>query len=168
MAEAINLIEGNVRMMGGTALIVSTNVKLRMDGLPYSGQAQPSDSGAAVYFEFRKRPIAFACDKFERVECNLYSIGKTIEATRAIERWGSATMEQSFRGFMAIAEKAGGSDPYAVLTLQPGCSEEDLQAAYRTAAKRWHPDVPETGSYEKWQEIQEAYNLVAQNVRNGS
>lgn len=31
-------------------------------------------------------------------------------------------------------------DPYAVLGAQPGASREELQAAYRAAAKRWHPD----------------------------
>jgi DnaJ-like protein len=31
-------------------------------------------------------------------------------------------------------------DPYAVLGVQPGASREEVQAAYRAAAKRWHPD----------------------------
>ncbi len=33
-----------------------------------------------------------------------------------------------------------GVDPYAVLGVQPGASREEVQAAYRAAAKRWHPD----------------------------
>jgi curved DNA-binding protein CbpA len=32
-------------------------------------------------------------------------------------------------------------DPYAVLGVQPGASREEAQAAYRAAAKRWHPDL---------------------------
>jgi curved DNA-binding protein CbpA len=31
-------------------------------------------------------------------------------------------------------------DPFAVLGAKPGASREELQAAYRRAAKRWHPD----------------------------
>ena len=31
-------------------------------------------------------------------------------------------------------------DPYAVLEVRPGASREEVQAAYRAAAKRWHPD----------------------------
>jgi hypothetical protein len=31
-------------------------------------------------------------------------------------------------------------DPFAVLGVQPGASPDELQAAYRRAAKRWHPD----------------------------
>jgi hypothetical protein len=31
-------------------------------------------------------------------------------------------------------------DPFAVLGVHPGASRDELQAAYRRAAKRWHPD----------------------------
>jgi hypothetical protein len=31
-------------------------------------------------------------------------------------------------------------DPYAVLGVQPGVPAEELAAAYRSQAKRWHPD----------------------------
>jgi hypothetical protein len=31
-------------------------------------------------------------------------------------------------------------DPFAVLGVQPGASRDEVQAAYRRAAKRWHPD----------------------------
>jgi hypothetical protein len=165
MSEAMDLIESNVRQMQGTNLIVSTNIKLRQDGLPYSGQAQPKDTGAAAYFTLKNKPISFSCDKYNRVECNLWSIGKTIEATRAIERWGSATIEQSFRGFMAIAEKTGGLDPYALLGVELDCTEDDLAAARNRLAKVYHPDIPITGSHAKWCEISDAYNLIAQNLR---
>lgn len=166
MSEAVDLIEGEVQRMGGTGLIVSSNIKLKQDGLPYSGQAQPLDTGAAVYFFLKQRPIVFACDKFNRVECNLWSIGKTIEATRGIERWGSASIEQSFRGFMALPERASGVDPYTVLGLSQRCTEDELKSAYRRLAAKYHPDVPETGSHAKWMEIQDAHNLISQNLRS--
>ncbi|HWN96167.1 MAG TPA: J domain-containing protein [Methylomirabilota bacterium] len=164
MSEAVDLITAEVRLLGGASSIVSSNVRLRVDGLPYSGQAQPKDQGAAIYFMLKGRPVVFACDKYNRVECNLFAIGKTIEATRAVERWGAASIEQSFRGFMALPEKASGPDPYELLGLKHGCTEDDLKAAYREAAKTFHPDVPVTGSYAKWQQIQDAHNLIAQNV----
>jgi hypothetical protein len=168
MTEAVDLINGEVRRIGGSGLVISTNVRLRVDGLPYSGQAQPKDTGAAIYFSLKGKPVVFSCDRYNRVECNLYAIGKTIEATRAIERWGAATQEQSFRGFMALPERASGPDPYEMLGLRNDCTEEQLKNAYRDAAKKWHPDVPVTGNYRKWSEIQDAYNLVAQNLRKAA
>ena len=31
-------------------------------------------------------------------------------------------------------------DPYAILGVSPGCSDEELSQAYRTLVKQWHPD----------------------------
>jgi hypothetical protein len=31
-------------------------------------------------------------------------------------------------------------DPFGILGVQPGASRDEVQAAYRRAAKRWHPD----------------------------
>lgn len=156
MSEAVNLIDGNVRAMNGTGLIVSTNIKLRLDGLPYSGQAQPDDTGAAVYFQLKQRPIVFACDKFRRVECNLWSIGKTIEATRAIERWGAASIEQSFRGFMAIPERTGGMTWWTVLETAHNATEEQVKARYIELSKIHHPD--KGGDPDKWMKIRQAFD----------
>lgn len=166
LIEAVRFVQEEIaRLENSSDLIVSTNFKLRVDGLPYSGQAQPKDPGAAVYFKLNGKPVSFANDKYDRVECNLWAIGLTIEATRGIERWGAATQQQSFRGFLAIAEKTGGLDPYALLGLTPGCTEDELKAAYRKAASKYHPDVPLTGNHAKWCEIQDAHNLIAQNIR---
>lgn len=155
MVESVNMVEDNVRIMGGRSLVVSTNVKLRVNGLPYCGQAQPLDTGAAVYFTLDGRQIVFACDKFDRAECNLYSIGKTIEATRAIERWGSATMEQSFRGFTAIPERAGGSAWWETLGVPINATREQAVEAYRVLVKKHHPD--RGGAPDLFRRVQEAW-----------
>lgn len=74
-------------------VVISTNLPLRRDGLPYSNQKEPDDTGAAVYWKDRKgKQLVLACDKYDTVGDNLYAIGKTIEATRGIERWGSVTV----------------------------------------------------------------------------
>ena len=44
------------------------------------------------------------------------------------------------RNLAAPTRHNEGVDPYAVLGVQPGASREEVQAAYRAAAKRWHPD----------------------------
>lgn len=50
-------------------------------------------------------------------------------------------------------------DPYEVLGVQRGASEDDIKSAYRTLAKRWHPDRPD-GDAEKFHEITEAYDAL--------
>jgi hypothetical protein len=52
-------------------------------------------------------------------------------------------------------------DPYAVLGVRPGSGNKEIAAAYRDAAKRWHPDL--AGGEEaaaRMAEINAAYDLV--------
>src|SRR3954470_8782126 len=51
-------------------------------------------------------------------------------------------------------------DPYAVLGVRPGAPETEIAAAYREAAKRWHPDRAGAAGEERMAEINAAYDLV--------
>ncbi len=53
-------------------------------------------------------------------------------------------------------------DPYYVLGLKPGASNDEVKAAYRKLAKKYHPDL-NPGSQEaeqKMKEINEAYDVI--------
>ncbi len=54
------------------------------------------------------------------------------------------------------------SDPYSVLGLSPNASDEEVKKAYKTLAKKYHPDVagnsPEAAR--KMQEINAAYDQI--------
>ena len=53
-------------------------------------------------------------------------------------------------------------DFYASLGLGRGASDADIKKAYRSAARKWHPDVnQEPGAKEKFQEINEAYSVLS-------
>jgi hypothetical protein len=138
-------------------MVLSTNLRLRNDGLPRSGQAQPSDRGLAAYFTYKKQPMCFACDRWDRIQDNIYAIAMTIEALRGIERWGSGSMvEQAFTGFAALPPPRGESaDPWEVLGIRPGATEEEVDAAYRQKARKAHPDAP-GGSEEAMQALNAA------------
>ena len=52
-------------------------------------------------------------------------------------------------------------DPYAVLGVRPGTPQNEIAAAYRDAAKRWHPDRGAGDEAERrMAEINAAYDLV--------
>lgn len=145
------------RMGVASSLVkLSTNLRLRKDGYPHSGQGQPYDPGVAVWFEFNEREHVLACDKWHRLEHNMRAIAKHIEALRAQERWGVGSLEQSFRGFVAIPESVG--RPWReILGFAPSStpSLSQIKLAYRTAAKDRHPDT-ETGSLQLWHELANA------------
>jgi hypothetical protein len=104
---------GQIRTLGGTEIIISTNLALRQDGLPMGGQAQPRDPGVAVYFNYRKKQMCFACDRWAKVDDNMHAIALTIEALRGISRWGTGDMmEAAFTGFAALPAPVAGGKPW--------------------------------------------------------
>src|SRR4051812_10604930 len=52
VSQAIDRLRNELRRLGvrESDWLLSTNIKTRLDGLPYSNAAEPSDPGAAVYF----------------------------------------------------------------------------------------------------------------------
>lgn len=53
-------------------------------------------------------------------------------------------------------------DPYEVLGVSPGASDDEIMAAYRKLAKKYHPDL-NNGSAEaeaRMKEVNEAYTLL--------
>lgn len=51
-------------------------------------------------------------------------------------------------------------DYYAVLQVDPNCQTKALEAAYRSLAKMYHPDHPETADVTKFNEVIEAYRVL--------
>jgi len=60
-------------------------------------------------------------------------------------------------------------NPYEVLGVKPEASEEEIKAAYRKLAKRYHPDVNNgsAAAEARMQEINEAYTLLIKQRRQG-
>lgn len=166
--EARTGLANQLELLKATDCILSSNLRLRVDGQPMSGQAQPSDVGVAVYFKLDGRAVSLACDKWAHVECNLRAIALHIESIRGQERWGVGSIAQAFRGYMALPAvgQSGGDRYWEVLGLPINHSEEQLSAAYKTMAKKFHPDNPNTGDAIKFNQVQNAYNMLAQNLRS--
>lgn len=55
----------------------------------------------------------------------------------------------------------GRPDYYAVLGVAPDADERAIREAFRQLARRYHPDVKETGSLERMREINEAYQVLS-------
>lgn len=141
---------------GASQVVFSTNVELRRDGLPRSGRRTPDDPGAAVYFILNGQPKVLACDRWTRVEDNLWAIGLHIEAIRGQQRWGVGTVDQAFAGYPALP--VPGTNWWEVLKVDKNANEETLRYAYRFAVKRSHPDAG--GNQEEFLRIQKAWEQL--------
>lgn len=146
-AGAVTRLREELARMGvrDDDMVLSTNLRLRLDGLPRSDQAQPADPGAAVYWTdpWSGASRCMAIDRYTRVEQNIAALAATIDAMRAIERHGGAVvLERAFTGFTALPAPGAEQDWQNVLELgellQP--TRDDVEKAYRRLASKHHPD----------------------------
>jgi hypothetical protein len=142
-----------LRLLGASSLVISCNLKLRLDGYHYADQAEMKipDPGVAIYFTLRERPMTMARDYYDNVRANLRSLGLAVEHLRGLERHGGAQMmERAFAGFSALPPPAGNSSTPTInwreeLGPLPDLDKADLlvicEARYRSKAKQSHSDA---------------------------
>ena len=136
--EAMN-VRAELARLGAKNVIISTNLKLRNDGLPFSSQREPDDRGVAVYFDYLGSQKCFPCDKWTKVADNLRAIFKSIEAMRGLERWGSKSfVEAAFTGFTALPAPSASKPWWEVLEVPRGSTVATIKTAYRQKAMDLH------------------------------
>lgn len=158
MAAARDGVLRELRLMGVRAhVVISTDIPLRMDGLPKANRRVPDDAGVAVYFIRDGQELCIPCDKWDRIQDNMQAIRKTLEALRGIERWGAKSMvDAAFQGFDALpAQSQHGW--WVVLDVRRDEPPEQIEARYRFLVKQYHPDMP-GGNESMFHEIQSAYD----------
>lgn len=146
-----------LRMLPAKNIVLSTNIPLRNDGLPYANFRQPEDPGVAVYFQYKGKSMCFACDRWKKIEDNIQAVRHTIGALRGIARWGSGDMlEAAFTGFQALEAPRGSSARpwWIVLGVPMSSALHVAEAAYKAQAMENHPDVG--GSTDKMAELNAA------------
>ena len=154
LADARGRLQDEVDRLGGRSAVLSTNVSLRLDGLPRSGQGEPDDPGVALYFDLGGKPHVLACDTYTRVADNIAALAAHIEATRKIERLGVATAAEMFAGFQALP--APGATPWwSVLQVEASATPEQIEAAFKRLARERHPDRP-GGSHDMMADLNRA------------
>jgi len=158
IAEAYERLERELVLLDKTldhhlsAVVISTNVELRVDGRPRSDRRAPDDPGAAVYFRVGDRPVVLACDKYRTVAGNLAAIAAHIDGMRATERHGVGTLHELFTGFMALPGATSVNDWRKALGEPRSLAE--AESAYRERARTAHPDTG--GSTAKMAELNAA------------
>jgi hypothetical protein len=131
------------------SLVLSTNIPLRNDGLPYANARPPEDPGVAVYWTTKAHgERVIACDRWLEVHENIRAIGLAVEGLRQIERAGASQILE--RAFTAFGELPPAPDApklrpwWEVLnfpeSLLGALSVPVVEARYRELATQAHPD----------------------------
>lgn len=141
--------------LGAKHAVISSDLVLRNDGLPRSGQRTPDDPGVAVYFLLDGEQHCMPCDRWDRIEDNLAAVAKHVEAVRGIARWGVGDVKAAFAGFKALpASTSAVKQWWDVLGVDPRCTVDEINTAFRRLVRTRHPDAG--GSHEAMAELNAA------------
>ena len=144
--QAMDEMLRELKLLGASVIVVSTNVPVRQDGLPYADYVRRriDDPGVAVYFKRKGEPQVIACDAWERVQHNIRAIGLTVAGLRAVQRAGaSELLNRAFTGFKALPANASPSSTRTwreVLGVSSGATIDYAKKRYRKLAAENHPD----------------------------
>ncbi len=139
VSAALSRLTGELRRLGAGSVIISTNMRLRQDGLPYSTDRPPEDVGVAVYFVLKGQNRALACDAWQHVADNIASIAAHIDAVRRIDRYKVGTLDQAFAGYAPRLQSAPEEWPI-VLGVPATATRAAVELAFDRLAMAAHPD----------------------------
>lgn len=162
IADGVRRIREELERMGVHAddLVISSNLTLRLDGLPRSAQAEPRDPGVAVYWRDHDATRCMAIDRYDRVADNLAAVAATLDAMRSIERHGGAEIvDRAFTGFTALP--APGTTSHWRDVLDPA----DPEGSYLRLRSKHHPD--RGGDADEFNAVQHAWDAYQDELRRG-
>lgn len=163
VGAALKRLTDELARLGATNALISSDIPIRLDGLPRANQPEPKDPGVCAYFMLAGKPYALACDTFTKVAQNIAGLAAHIEATRAITRHGVATSNETLQAFAALPPPGGASaapqpptapperswrevlrlaPDWPATTTRPEASRGIVTSRYRQLAGQRHPDVP--------------------------
>lgn len=148
---------------------------LRNDGLPRS-DAKFSDPGVILTFETPTGSMSFPCDHYAHWQCNLRAIALSLQALRAVDRYGVTRRAEQYQGWKKLpppSDQPFATKEEAALFMwsqaYPGVEPQDIrviitsegarQAVYINAARRLHPDAG-GGNHELFVRLQAAATLL--------
>lgn len=149
-------LQGELDRLKAVNPVLSTDMRLRLDGAPRSDAAMPDDPGAAVYFNLDGAAYCLACDKWDRLPDNVAAIAAHIAAMRGQDRWGVGNTSRAFAGYKALPAPGDAMMTerpwWEVLDVNEGLGIAHAEAAYRELCMKHHPDRP-GGDAAAFQEI---------------
>jgi hypothetical protein len=155
--SARSQLENELRRLGATGVVLSSNIPLRNDGLPYSNVREPADHGVAVYFRIKGEPRVLAVDKWNRVSDNFVALARHVEAIRGQLRWGVGSLEQAFGGYKALPAVGASKPWFQVLGVDAAAPWPEVQRKRLELLQRHHPDVAGDAGGDQAAEINRAY-----------
>jgi hypothetical protein len=176
-AETEHQLLDEVDRLSGRNLVIEVDVReqdLRVDGR-IRAKAHATSPAVVIAFETTAHgPMLYRCDTFTTAyadqgpawQHNVRAIAKTLEALRAVDRYGATETGQQYTGFKALPggtpmpagpERMTEADAGEVIRGYGG-SYNTLRESYRAALRATHPD--HGGRREDFDRLQQAARVA--------
>lgn len=189
--ETEQLLLDEVERLDGRNLVIEVDVReqdLRMDGTLRANAREAATPGVVVAFESKHGPMLHPCDTFTAPytrqgphwQHNVRAIALTLQALRAVDRYGAADTGQQYAGFKALP--AGRAMPASHMTREQALEvlgkwgrvprglraipaeyvntdPETLRILHRTAQRWAHPDRHD-GDRAAWDQVEQAAQVL--------
>jgi hypothetical protein len=144
--------------LGGSRIVITSNLPTRNDGLPYANSAEPDDPGIAVWWVAKGNEQVMACDRWNRTRDNMHAVELSLAALLGLGRWGTTQIvERAFAGFAALPPgpepdapppQRPAPRPWRDVLGMPGLRDIDpefvldmARGQYKRLARIAHPDA---------------------------
>lgn len=177
-SATLSLLDDELQHVSAKGVVVQAFLRadqIRNDGWPYSN-ARPSSPGVIVSFTNGRGAFSFPCEKYSKFEDNLRAISLSLQALRAVDRYGVTQRAEQYQGWKRLPEPDAAPFPTvedAARFLSVKAYQDDRQStyvallrdiearrrAYRSAAALLHPDSP-SGSHEEFVLLGKAMKIL--------
>lgn len=117
--STLDLLEREIDMLRGRDVIMEIDVaesQIRNDGMVKAG-SRIDCPAVVIAFESKHGPLLYRCDVYNAVawqarsqepwQANVRAIAMTLEALRAVERYGASETGEQYRGYKALPSGSG-------------------------------------------------------------
>lgn len=158
-SQAFDNILEELRRVDARNVQMDTGAKhqKRNPNKPYANSSF-EDPGVVVRFERDGQQYCIPMDRWDNPRDNAQAIARTLEAKRALARYGVETIESEYQT-MALPSADGDAvvasvPPHKVLGVAPDAPPAVVKGAYRELLMERHPD--HGGSREEFEQLQAA------------
>ncbi|TDD37837.1 hypothetical protein E1287_07195 [Actinomadura sp. KC06] len=175
--STLDLLQREAGLLGADLVVLQVDAgkaDIRQDGM-LRARAHVEFPGVVVSFSSDHGPLRYAADTYQQEwggalpawQANVRAIALTLEALRAVDRYGVTRRAEQYVGFRALPAAEGGfaSSDDAVRWMRDQASPhaKDADTAtpnglYRFLAKQLHPDTG--GTADDWERLDQARRLL--------
>jgi hypothetical protein len=178
-SQTEDLLMTEIGYLRGRDVVIEMDITesdLKLNG-ELRANARPTTSAAVVAFESKHGPLLYRCDRFytpyygqgPEWQHNVRAIALTLQALRAVDRYGATETGQQYTGFKALgagrampASHMTSDEAIAILADLHGYPTEyyaaeptELKSAYKFARALSHPDRHD-GDRTLWDQVEQA------------